>query len=208
MANDELTPETATQPRQRLLEAALVEFADHGFDATSTRDICKRAGMNVAAINYYFRDKEALYVEAVKLAHTCSSQPIPEVPPGTPPKTQLVQFIRGMAAQMHTPTSLAAMQLMMREMAHPGKAGHVIVDEFIRPMAFRLRDILAALLPDVSESRRLMIGFSVIGQLLFYRQNRPVCELIFGKDAVNALTVDMVTEHVTAFTLAALKGVR
>ena len=36
------------------------------------------------------------------------------------------------------------------------------------------------------------------------RQNRPVSELIFGKAAVDALDVDLVTDHVTRFTLAAL----
>lgn len=202
--SDESSPIPAVQPRQRLLEAALVEFANHGFDASSVRDICKRAGMNMASVNYYFRDKEALYVEAVKLAHTCGTQPIPEFPPGTPPREQLVQFIRIMAMQMHAPTSPEAMKLMMREMAHPGKAGHVVVEEFIRPMAFRLKGILTAMFPELPEPKLLMTGFSVIGQLLFYRQNRPVAELIFGKDHMNALTVEMVTEHVTEFTLKAL----
>jgi hypothetical protein len=49
-----------------------------------------------------------------------------------------------------------------------------------------------------------MTGFSVIAQCLFYRQNRPVAELIFGKAAIDALEVDAVTEHVVRFTLAAL----
>lgn len=205
--SDEPLQDVSAQPRQRLLEAALVEFAESGFDAASIREICKRAGMNVASVNYYFRDKEALYIEAVKHAHTCSSQPLPDLDPAITPREQLSLFIRHMAVQMHTPTSPAAMKLMMREMAHPGKAGHVVVDEFIRPMAFRLRDILLAIFPEMPEPRRLMIGFSVIGQLLFYRQNRPVCELIFGKDHMDALSADMVADHVTRFTLAALGGV-
>lgn len=202
------SPEVAAEPRQRLLEAALAEFADNGFDAASVRDICKRAGMNVAAVNYYFRDKESLYIEAVKLAHVCSSRPLPEMPADISPREMLVQFIHGMAHQMHAPASPAAMKLMMREMAHPGKAGHVVVEEFIRPMAFRLRDILRAIFPDLPEPRLLMVGFSVIGQLLFYRQNRPIAELIFGKEHVSALTAEMVAEHVTKFTLASLEGVK
>jgi len=202
--SDETLPDNTIQPRQRLLETALVEFADNGFDATSVRDICKKAGMNIASVNYYFRDKEALYIEAVRHAHTCSTRPLPEVPPGMPPREQLVQFIRLMALQMHAPASPASMKLMMREMAHPGKAGHVIVNEFIRPMAFHLRDTIRAMFPEMPESRRLMIGFSIFGQLLFYRQNRPVAELIFSREEVEALTVEMVTEHVTNFTLRAL----
>ena len=37
--------------RSRLLEAAGEVFAEHGFQATTVRDICARAGANVAAVN-------------------------------------------------------------------------------------------------------------------------------------------------------------
>src|SRR5271170_2075161 len=59
-------------PRQRLLEAAGQVFAEKGFEGATVRDICKRAGVNIAAVNYYFRDKERLYIEAVKAA-SCGS---------------------------------------------------------------------------------------------------------------------------------------
>ena len=49
-----------------------------------------------------------------------------------------------------------------------------------------------------------MTGFSVMGQCLFYRQNLPIAELIFGKDEVAALGADAVADHVVRFTLAAL----
>jgi TetR/AcrR family transcriptional regulator, regulator of cefoperazone and chloramphenicol sensitivity len=49
------------QARQRLLDAALRLFANKGFAKTSTRDIAQAAGANIAAIRYYFTDKEGLY---------------------------------------------------------------------------------------------------------------------------------------------------
>ena len=55
-------------PRQRLLETAGQIFAEKGFDGATVREICRRAGVNIAAVNYYFRDKERLYIEAVKEA--------------------------------------------------------------------------------------------------------------------------------------------
>lgn len=192
--------------RQRLLDAGQAEFADRGFDGATVRDICTRAGVNIGAISHHFGGKEELYVEAVKYSHVCAGRmdtfPVP--PPGTPPAEKLRGFIREMVARMHTPASPAAMKLMMREMADPGKAAHVVVDEFIRPAAFALREILRELLPGLDERRVLTTGFSVIGQVLFYRQNRPVAELIFGREAVEALDVGLVTDHVTRFTLAAL----
>jgi TetR/AcrR family transcriptional regulator, regulator of cefoperazone and chloramphenicol sensitivity len=49
------------QARQRLLDAALRLFANKGFAKTSTREIAQAAGANIAAIRYYFTDKEGLY---------------------------------------------------------------------------------------------------------------------------------------------------
>lgn len=209
MPPPEPPPAATPDARQRLLEAAAEVFADYGYEGASVRQITQRAGVNIAAVNYYFRDKETLYIEAVKHAHVCSTtdESRREFPPDMPPADKLNLFVRGMVAAMHTPASAASMKLMMREMADPGKAAHVVVDEFIRPMAFRLRDILRELLPDTPEPKLLMTGFSVIGQILFYRQNRPMSELIFGRDHVERLTADMVADHVVAFTFRAL-GVR
>ena len=204
-------PETLDQApadaRQRLLMAAEEEFAEKGFTAATIRDITRRAGVNIAGINYYFGDKERLYVECLKAAHACSdggNDPLPEWPPGTTPEVKLRGFMALMVGRMHAPARPTAMQLLMREMAHPSAAGRAVVEEYIRPKALHLRDLLTELLPDADPARLLMIGFSVIGQILFYRQNRPVVELIFGKDRVDGLGLAAVADHVTRFTLAAL----
>jgi TetR/AcrR family transcriptional regulator, regulator of cefoperazone and chloramphenicol sensitivity len=161
--------------------------------------------MNVAAVNYHFGDKERLYVEAVKRAHSCMSHAmVPHDPPGTPPAVRLERFIRAVVPEMHAPARPSAMKLMMRELADPGKAAGVVVDEFIRPMALHLWGIIRELVPHVDDRRQMMIGFSVIAQCLYYRQNRPVSELIFGKPAVEALTADVVADHVVRFTLNAI----
>jgi len=52
-----------TDNRKKLLRAAAELFAEKGFDAVSTRDLCNHANVNVAAISYYFGGKEGLYLE-------------------------------------------------------------------------------------------------------------------------------------------------
>src|ERR1043165_9284312 len=49
---------------ERILDAAERLFADHGFEGTSIRSIVNLADVNLAAIHYHFRSKEAL-LEAV-----------------------------------------------------------------------------------------------------------------------------------------------
>jgi TetR/AcrR family transcriptional regulator len=59
-------PERAPQQRSldtrdRLVDAALQEFATHGFDGATTREIARRAGVALAALPYHFTTKEALW---------------------------------------------------------------------------------------------------------------------------------------------------
>ncbi len=51
--------------RERLLEAALMEFGSKGFDGASTRAIAQRVGAHQPQINYHFASKEALWTAAV-----------------------------------------------------------------------------------------------------------------------------------------------
>ncbi|OAI41878.1 hypothetical protein AYO40_02200 [Planctomycetaceae bacterium SCGC AG-212-D15] len=196
-----------TDPTQeRLLEAAAEVFAEKGFKAASIRLICKQAGANIAAVNYYFGDKERLYIEAVKFAHRgcVEGMHFPQWTPETPAIDKLRDFIRMMVTNMMTPRSVASTQLMMRELAHPTAACVEVVRDYIRPIAGRLGAIIAELRPDLPEQQRILVAFSVVGQCLFYRTQRPVASLLIGEDAFAKLSVDVVAEHISGFTLRAL----
>jgi AcrR family transcriptional regulator len=54
----------AAATKERLLDAAEALFMEHGFEATSLRLITAAAGANLAAANYHFGSKEAMF-EAV-----------------------------------------------------------------------------------------------------------------------------------------------
>jgi TetR/AcrR family transcriptional regulator len=47
--------------RERILDAAVVEFSDHGFSGARISAIAARAGVNQQLISYYFDGKEGLY---------------------------------------------------------------------------------------------------------------------------------------------------
>ena len=52
--------------RQKIVQAAIEEFADHGFDGSRVSNIAKRAGVSQSLIYYNFPSKEAILNEILE----------------------------------------------------------------------------------------------------------------------------------------------
>lgn len=52
--------------RTDILKAAEALFSEFGFEGTSTRQIAKESGANMAMINYYFGSKEGVFLEIME----------------------------------------------------------------------------------------------------------------------------------------------
>lgn len=195
-------------PRLRLLDAAGAAFAAQGFAGASVRDICQAAGVNVAAVNYYFGDKVRLYTEAVKFAceRTAAKYPLPNWPPGVSPWQRLQDFIHTFVHRLLDAENKPWQnRLIMRELAQPTSACAEWVRDYVRPLAETLKAILGELTPPgTSEDQLYLIGFSIVGQCLYYRQNRPIGEQLMGAEQFSRLTPEAITRHIVRFTGAAL----
>lgn len=53
-------------PRRKILDAALKDFAEHGFEGARVDRIARSAGINKAMIFYYFSSKQNLYRTVIK----------------------------------------------------------------------------------------------------------------------------------------------
>jgi AcrR family transcriptional regulator len=63
--NPVTTRSTAAARRDDVLDAALIEFADHGFEGASTEDIARRAGISQPYLFRLFGTKKELFKAAV-----------------------------------------------------------------------------------------------------------------------------------------------
>lgn len=191
-----------------LIEAAGKAFGESGYDAVGVRDICRAAKVNVAAINYYFGDKRGLYVACLRHAQSCRVEDIASGrwPAEFTPIDKLRGFIRAMLESKLDSTRPAwHLEMMLREMARPTDACREIVEDYIRPMAEALAEILRELLPGAQRNQQTwMIGFSIVAQVLFYHVNQPVIRLLMGEESYGSLSLDGLTDHITQFSLAAI----
>jgi AcrR family transcriptional regulator len=56
---------TATERKDDLLDAAMIEFAEHGYEGTSTEDIARRAGISQPYLFRLFGTKKELFKASV-----------------------------------------------------------------------------------------------------------------------------------------------
>jgi AcrR family transcriptional regulator len=195
--------------RERIAEAAGEIFAERGFDGTTVRDICQRAGANVAAVNYYFGDKQRLYVDAVVRAHRWRMEQaqLPQWTEDAPAETKLADFIATFIRRVLTgPEDTWHTKLMMREMANPTAACAELVQSSIRPQFEILLSILRELLPThISAEEMRLTAFSIVGQCLFYHFADPVIRNLLTDQQYSELDIAKIAEHILQFSLSSIE---
>ena len=80
--------------REKLLTAAGCLFMEQGYRDTTVAEICRRAGANISAVNYYFGGKESLYQEAWRHAFAESIKTHPQ-DGGVSPEAPATERLRG-----------------------------------------------------------------------------------------------------------------
>ncbi len=80
--------------RDRIRDVALDVFAEHGFEGTSTREICARAGVNGAALNYHWRSKQQLWEAVCERCGLWFGGIAAQINLGAPPGDAIAGFLR------------------------------------------------------------------------------------------------------------------
>jgi TetR/AcrR family transcriptional regulator, regulator of cefoperazone and chloramphenicol sensitivity len=202
--------------KDRLVAAATTLFAERGFHGTTVRDIAELADANVAAGNYHYGSKKALYLEVLR-AQFAAVRALLDLRGANPPAdlTQLDRpalvgilrtRVRVMLEMLLGPPPGVHGTLMQREMVDPSEAMPVIVAEFIRPMFEEMYDIVAHLAPSLDRRSVERCVHSIIGQGLFYRFTRPALLEMLAIDEYPRTLADELTDHITDFSLGGLEA--
>jgi AcrR family transcriptional regulator len=197
--------------RDRLLLAAVEIFAVRGFRDATVREICAKAEVNAASVNYYFGGKEKLYAEALGYAFRQADLRYPmaqATAAGLSAEARLAGFIHVFLHKLLDETALGHhTKLVVREIADPTNALSGIIETAIAPQFMLLRELLPALLgPDWSELDMHRCILSIIGQCLVYKHSRSVIHHICPDVIADAGEIERTAAHIARFSLAALKG--
>lgn len=192
---------------ERIVSAALQEFAARGFDGAKVDRIARDARVNKAMLYYHFNSKAALFIEILRTQFGAVADAVETVrSAGGSPEQQLRAFVDTIARQAlarpHFP------HMWLREIADGGR--HVdasVIREFRRVLT-----TLAAILADghcagvFRKADPLIVQMGIVAPLMFFAASAPLRERAgqLMPPQMSAPGLDDVINHVQAATLAVL----
>ncbi len=200
--------------RQRLIDAALRTFGEHGFGGASTRAIARQAGANIAAIPYYFGSKEGLYrAVATHIADRITGR-IGPVFAAASDRAGALSPDEAREALMRIADHFIAMmvgadegalwaRIIVREQFDPTEAFDILYERVMGPYYAALGDLLAVIFREPAESDRVKLRvFALIGQALIFRIAGAAIDRRMGWDGYTPERLDqvraVVREHLAA----------
>jgi AcrR family transcriptional regulator len=200
-------PRDATEAR--ILETAGHVFAETGFQAAKVRDICARAGVNLAAVNYHFGDKLGLYNEVLRYAACAAgAATFDPVLPGRTPEAKLRAFVHGLLQQMFGEDRPAwPVRLMTHELAQPTAAFDGVVEQIMRPKNDAIRALVAGVIGRPADHRQTRLcAQSIIGQVTTYAHGREALKRLWPELQFTPEILDEIAGHIASFSCAALRS--
>jgi len=207
-----MSPSDSELPaRERLLEAAILCFAEKGFDATGIREIAGRARANSALVQYHFGGKTGIYAEALRCIFRGHNEP--PMPPLDPDSQDArAMAIRALGALIeHTLNELmaceggselekASLLLVTRELQNPRESVAGLILEHMRPTNDLLMACLRILRPDLEGPAAQDHVDSVLGQVVHLLHHLPLIRLVRG-DPEYPRDLQALARHITGFSL-------
>ncbi len=197
----------------RLIEAAIDQFGEHGFDGTSTRDIAAASGTAMSSITYHFGGKQGLYLAcADHIADQIEARRAPALAAirANPPKDAetarfaLMILLENFARMMLAPQSEAWSRFIVREQQRPTEAFERIYARVMAPVLETALGLLAAVRPSLDDSARRMLVLNIVGMALILRIGRACVSRTMGVDDLDETTAETLIAGLRRSALALL----
>jgi TetR/AcrR family transcriptional regulator, regulator of cefoperazone and chloramphenicol sensitivity len=205
-------PEELSNTERRILDAAGEVFAEVGYRAATVRQICEKAGANVASINYHFGDKEGLYLAVLRSVPDAQSEKFPPqlgLRQNATAEEQLRSYVQSLIQRVFDPGRPGwHTKLIAREMAEPTRALDTLLEDVARPLHRELAAIVRRILGSSATDETVRLGaLCVMGQCVYYHHARPVLKRLYPEQGYSPEDIVRIADYITDFSLAALREI-
>jgi AcrR family transcriptional regulator len=200
--------EDGRDTRRRLLNAACEVFAERGYQKAKVADICRRAGANVASVNYYFGTKSSLYKQAWHHALNTFEDPVLPEPGTGSPRERLRAYIRNLIRNFTAEGEAGRFgRLYLMEMVNPTgliqEAWHEIIEPRRRKLQALIQDIMG---PEGARLQVLFCELSIVNQCrTLVTVKRSDLEYMLGRP-LDPQLIEQLADHIADFSLAGIQA--
>ncbi|MGC2298879.1 MAG: TetR/AcrR family transcriptional regulator [Acidobacteriaceae bacterium] len=180
-------PHHADPSRDRILQAAIREFSEHGLAGARTGAIAAAAQVNKALLYYYFRDKEALYTAALEeVAGKVAGDAIAVLGLDCSPGERVLRF-----ALQHFDRILSRQgfqSLMQQEMVRfrsgQSNAMRILAKSAFEPMWDRALDLVSEGIGsgELCSVDPMQMMYAALGANVFYFLSAPMVRIVAAVD--------------------------
>jgi AcrR family transcriptional regulator len=202
----QIRKQSQAETRQRLLDAAGELFAEKGFRLAGTREICRKAGTDIAAIHYHFGNKENLYEAVLRYADNLLVDAIPTFAASRSREARLKEMIEWVLAQCFAQGQPEWRWRFIEQATVTLTPGlRAFFNSKILPLYQALDSICRDFLgKDASQQQVRFATRSILGQCFYYRHFRV---LIGGQgETFSNEHLHELADHILDFSLAGLKA--
>ena len=202
--------EKTKDTRTTLLECAETLFLAHGFEGVSIRQITKASGANVAAINYHFNGKTALFREVLakrldeitrdKLA---IMKKLDERQPAADLEQILNIYIRSFFDSLATPDNDRLTQIIYQEMGPDAVANDLVAARLIVPINQAVQRAILKSCPELDKDHVSYCISSITGQVIHFIRARDILKKIRKP---NQTFIEDTVDHITQFSLRGIRS--
>lgn len=196
--------------RECLLECAAKAFAEKGYNATKTQDICKEAKANVAAVNYHFGGKEELYREVWDYAVKHAMEDYSAVTSQNEDREWLYNYLRVcVLAIFDTGPSGLLRRLVANEMNDPSPYAEEMLSEHLSPRIHDLDLHLRRMLgPNVTDFQVECCILAIHSQFATLTINKSTRRKLFTKQTPTEEEATHFTREICAFVMGGIRAMR
>lgn len=211
-----MNEQTIDTTRDRLLDQAERLFATKGYGSVSVREITGAARSNLAAVNYHFGNKHNLYLEVFRerwMERTRRVRKNFEEQIADRENLAVRDVIEAVArAFLDGPLTDEELnchiQLMQRELAHPGEALEMVVEEVMKPYQELLGKLIRSSLPFRIEEERLRLSIlGILGMTIYFNFARPAVSKVLHREYDKRFKTELI-EHITRFAVSGLNDLK
>lgn len=201
------------QTRERILDAAERLFADHGFEGASIRAIVEAASVNLAAVHYHFRSKEALLeavltrrisvVNAARMQRLVQAEA--DAAPGVPSVEQILRafIVPTVEFAQRSESGATFVQLMSRMFTEPRFSLTDFLGQHFGDTIAQFSNALVRALPQFPREVVLWRAFFTIGAMHHLLCSRKKVVLL-GRELCDQTSDMDMTEYLIEFSVAGM----